>query len=69
MPVPRELPQQIPPPPAKDWMQRPQGGANFWCKCTGVREGGGMVMDKTDTCIILLIELLDFSHVLCLDIR
>ena len=48
MPVSRELPQQIP--RAKAMMQKPQGGANFWCKSPAVREGG-MVMAKIDNCI------------------
>ena len=52
MPAPRELPPTNPHPRAKAKMQKPQGGANFWSKSSGVR--GGMVMDEIDTCIILL---------------
>ena len=39
---------------ATAWIQKPQGGAKFWCKSTGVRGGGGegVVMDEIDTCII-----------------
>ena len=48
MPAPRELSQQIPGPRAKARMQKPQVGANFWCKSPGV--SGGMVMDEIDTC-------------------
>ena len=40
-------------PRAKARMQKPQVGANFWCKSLWVRKrgGGGMVMDEIDTCI------------------
>ena len=51
MPSPGELPQQIPTPRAKAWIQKPKGEAKFWCKPRGCV--GGMVMDETDTCIII----------------
>ena len=45
MPARWELTQQAspapPPPPAKAGMQKPQGGAIFWCKPLGVRARGG----------------------------
>ena len=52
VPAPRELPQQIPAPRAKVLMQKPQGGGKFLVQ---IPEGarGGMVMDETDTCIII----------------
>ena len=52
MPAPRELPQQIPAPRAKAWMQKPQGGGKFLVQIPrGARGGGRMVMDEIDTCI------------------
>ena len=50
MTVPRELPQQPPPPGQKLGYKSPRMRANFWCKSTGVL--GGMVMAKSDNCII-----------------
>ena len=35
MPAPREPPQQILAGRAKAWMQKPHGGANFWCRSPG----------------------------------
>ena len=49
MPAPRELSQQILATGQKLGCKSPRVGANFWCKCPGVREG--MVMDEIDTCI------------------
>ena len=40
-------------------MQKPQGGANFWCKSPGVRRG--MVMDEIDTCIRRTAHRKDFG--------
>ena len=34
-------PNKSPPLRAKAWMQKPQGGANVWCKSPGVRARGG----------------------------
>ena len=49
MPVPQELPQQIPTPWAKVWLQKFQGGGTFLVQILGgVR---GMVMAKIDSCI------------------
>ena len=50
MPVPWDLPQQIPAPQAEAWMQKPQGGG----KCLVQIPGGaqGVVMNEIDTCII-----------------
>ena len=45
MPAPRELPQQIPAPRAKAWMQKPQGGGKFLVQIRGMRaRGGGLWM-------------------------
>ena len=41
MPAPRELPQEMPGSWAIARMQKPQGGANFWCKSPGMRGGDG----------------------------
>ena len=42
MPIPRELPQQIPSPWAKAWMQKPQGEGKFLVQNPGgAREGDG----------------------------
>ena len=55
MPAPRELSQQIPAPPAKARMHKPQGGGKFLVQIPrGAGGGGGMVMDEIDTCIIHL---------------
>ena len=53
MPAPHELPQQIPVPRAKAWMQKPQGGGKLLVQIRGGGGGGGgeMVMDEIDTCI------------------
>ena len=45
MPAPRELSQQIPPPPpAKARMQKPQGGGKFLVQIPGVCGGGWLWM-------------------------
>ena len=51
MSAPRELSQQIP--PAKGRMQKPQGGANFWCKSPGVRGRGWLWMKLIPALIAL----------------
>ena len=61
MPVPRELPQQIPTPWAKARMQSLRVGANFWCKSPGVC--GGMVMAKIDSCITRGSSLQNFMKI------
>ena len=54
MPDPWDLPQQISPPRAKTWMQKPQGGGKFLVQIPGGAWGGGeMVMDEIDTCITI----------------
>ena len=40
MPAPRELPQQIPAPRAKPWMQKPQSGGKFLVQIPGGARGG-----------------------------
>ena len=50
MPNPRELPQQIPTPRAKAWMQKPLGGGNFLVQIPGGGVGES-VMAKIDSCI------------------
>ena len=45
-----ELPQQIPAPRAKAWMQKPQGGGKFLVQIPGVR--GGMAMDEICTALL-----------------
>ena len=48
----RELPQKIPAPQAKAWMQKPQSGGKVLVQVPwGAWEGGGVVMDEIDTCI------------------
>ena len=49
MPAFRELPQQISPPRAKAWIQKPQGGEKFLVQIP--RGARGMVMEEIDTCI------------------
>ena len=46
MPTPRELPQQMPTPGAKAWMQKPQGGGKYLVQIPGVRGGGGWLWKK-----------------------
>ena len=41
MPAPRELPQQIPTPRAKAWMQKPQGGRKCLVQISGDARGDG----------------------------
>ena len=53
MPVPRDLAQQLPPPWAEAWMQKPQSGGKFLVQIPGGARG--MVMDEIDTCIICAI--------------
>ena len=54
MPAPWELLQQMPTPQGKARMHKPQGGGKFLVQIPGGVHvgGGGMVMDKIDTCII-----------------
>ena len=65
MPAPRELPQQIPTPRAKVYMQKPQGGGKFLVQIPGVRAGGGVVMDEIDT----RVTGTDFNHLAHLRMR
>ena len=39
--APRELPQQIPTPRTKAWMQKPQGGGKFLVQIPGGTRGDG----------------------------
>ena len=48
---------------AKARIQKPQGGANFWCKSSGVR--GGIVMDEIDTCIEHCKGSFEVYHISC----
>ena len=41
IPAPRELPQQIPAPLAKAWMQKPQGGGKRLVQIPGGTRGDG----------------------------
>ena len=49
--APRELPQQVPTPPAKVRMQKPQGGGNIFDADPRGWAGRGIVMAKIDSCI------------------
>ena len=48
MPTSQDLSQQISASQTEARMQKPQGGADFWCKSLG----RGMVMAKIDSCIM-----------------
>ena len=53
MPAHWELPNKSSSPRQQLGYKSPRGGTKVWCKFSGVRRGGGMVMDKIDNCIIL----------------
>ena len=56
MPDPQDLPQQIPPPLGKAWMQKPQSGGKFFVQIPGSAWGDDY-QDEIDTCIAI-----EFAH-------